>query len=114
MIDVLQEDDRIRSEVAAASQDFKVQNERRLAKDRIPFPDSDFEAIQKVLTVKPLYLGVIDAADNWVVEVQKDAGRAPNDNEWGRLVDGPLDGMIGMSFALQWRYNFGRLFGSEF
>ena len=26
------------------------------------------------------------------------------------LVNGPLDGEIGMSFALQWRYNFGRIF----
>ena len=26
------------------------------------------------------------------------------------LKSGPLDGKIGMSFALQWRYNFGSLF----
>jgi len=25
---------------------------------------------------------------------------------------GPLDGKIGMSLALQWRYNFGPLFGA--
>lgn len=24
-----------------------------------------------------------------------------------------LDGRIGMSFALQWRYNFGRVFGAD-
>jgi hypothetical protein len=58
-----------------------------------------------------LHLGVIDACDNWVVEVHKDFGRMPNDNEWQRLANGPLDGTIGMSFALQWRYNFGPLFG---
>lgn len=50
-------------------------------------------------------------ADHWVVEVQKDLTRAPNDNEWQRLLSSPLDGAIGMSFALQWRYNFGKLFG---
>jgi hypothetical protein len=61
--------------------------------------------------VQPLELGVIDAADNWVAAVQKDLGRFPNDNEWNRLITSPLDGAIGMSFALQWRYNFGRLFG---
>jgi len=51
--------------------------------------------------------------DNWVVENYKDAARAPNDDEWKRFLASPLDGMIGMSLALQWRYNFGPLFGVE-
>jgi hypothetical protein len=53
---------------------------------------------------------VVDAVDNWVVEVYKDVARLPNENEWERLLTSPLDGQIGMSFALQWRYNFGRIF----
>ena len=73
---------------------------------------SDLHALHAVLDVRPLHLGVLDAADNWVVQVQKDLGRVPNENEWQRLLASPLDGLIGMSFALQWRYNFGRLFGS--
>lgn len=47
------------------------------------------------------------------MEVRKDTARAPNDNEWGRLLASPLDGLIGMSLALQWRYNFGPLFGAS-
>jgi DNA (cytosine-5)-methyltransferase 1 len=39
-------------------------------------------------------------------------GRLPNDNEWQRFLTSPLDGLIGMSFALQWRYDFGKLFGA--
>lgn len=56
---------------------------------------------------------MIDAADNWVVEFQKDVGRLANENEWNRFLSSPLDGAIGMSFALQWRYNFGKLFGQS-
>jgi len=48
--------------------------------------------------------------NNWVVSTLKDASRAPSETEWNMLVNGPLDGEIGMSFALQWRYNFGRIF----
>lgn len=36
-----------------------------------------------------------------------------NDDEWNRFLASPLDGKIGMSLALQWRYNFGSLFGIE-
>jgi hypothetical protein len=58
-------------------------------------------------------VGVIDATENWVVDARKDTARAPNENEWQRLLASPLDGQIGMSLALQWRYNFGPLFGVE-
>jgi hypothetical protein len=51
------------------------------------------------------------AADNWVIETQKDLARFPNSNEWARILTSPLDGQIGMSPALQWRYNFSRVFG---
>ena len=88
-------------------------NKMRLKKDKLPIPDADLDALKSILTVSPLHLGIVDAADNWVVEVRKDTARAPNDNEWQRLLTGPLDGLIGMSLALQWRYNFGPLFGAE-
>ena len=38
----------------------------------------------------------------------------PNDNEWVRFLKSPLDGKIGMSFALQWRYSFGSFFRSKY
>jgi hypothetical protein len=97
--------------IELASQDFSKQNRNRERASRPLIPSEDLEALKAVLKVTPRYVGVCDQIDNWVAESQKEAGRAPNDNEWSRLKSGPLDGKIGMSFALQWRYNFSNLFG---
>jgi len=113
LVETLQDEGQIRAGVQEAIEDFDSKNDEAERCDRPLIPESEKEVLQRTLKVKPLHLGVIDAADNWVVESQKDAGRPPNDNEWNRLTSGPLDGLIGMSFALQWRYNFGRLFNSR-
>lgn len=99
--------------IEEARLDFSKQNRSRLKKDATPFPDSELYAIERIGSTSPVELGIIDAAENWVVEAQKDLGRPPNDNEWSRFVQSPLDGQIGMSYALQWRYNFGRLFNDS-
>lgn len=91
---------------------FHELNQRRASKDREPLPDSELEELLGILKIAPLRLGVIDAADNWVLAAHKDFARFPNDNEWMRFVESPLDGKIGMSFALQWRYNFSHIFNS--
>ena len=112
MIDNIQNEELIRSVISAAGVDFTTKNDEKAKKDKPLLPDADLDVLKGILSIQPLHLGVIDAADSWVLEVQKDLGRPPNDNEWGRLASGPLDGAIGMSFALQWRYNFGKLFGA--
>src|SRR5262249_20942092 len=112
LVDNLRDDAQVRATIARAEADFIKTNNTRLKKDKVPLPDADLEALKSILAVMPLHLGIIDAADNWVVEVRKDTARAPNDNEWQRLMTGQLDGLIGMSLALQWRYNFGPLFGA--
>ena len=109
----LHDDESILSGIESSVRDFERRNKAAEKKDKPTISESELEEIRRISTVSPLKLGVIDAADNWVMETLKDAGRAPNDNEWQRLKTGPLDGMIGMSFALQWRYNFGRLFGAD-
>lgn len=111
LVQNLRDDDMIRELVAAAELDFTTQNGKRVERPEDIIPDLELNMLQRILDVTPIQLGVIDAADNWVTEVQKDLGRFPNENEWERLKAGPLNGKIGMSFALQWRYNFGRLFG---
>lgn len=111
LIDRLQDERQIQTELHVAEADFQSKNRKRFGKDKLLIPDVEVEALRRIATIQPAYLGVIDAADNWVVEVQKDLGRFANDNEWQRLLSSPLDGQIGMSFALQWRYNFGKLFG---
>ena len=99
--------------LALIEKDFKKQNKARLKKDSELISEADLIALQKIFSATPRSLGVINQLDNWVTEFLKDASRAPNDNEWQRLLSSPLEGKIGMSFALQWRYNFGKLFGAE-
>ena len=110
LIAVLQDEKEMRRRVTEAVTDFGQKNHQAAQCDKPLIPDSDKDAIFNINNVAPLHVGVIDAADNWVIDVLKDAGRGPSENEWNRFVSGPLDGKIGMSFALQWRYNFGRLF----
>ena len=111
MIDNLDDESKIEAVIKKAAKDFPTANKKRMKDDKIPIPESELAAILGVLSCKPLQIGVIDAADNWVVDVCKDAARAPSGSEWSSFVNGPLDGKIGMSLALQWRYNFGRVFG---
>ncbi len=111
MIDVMQSHAEVKSVIEYARRDFDCKNAKALKKDTQLIPDSDIDAIERIQTISPIHIGVIEAADNWIVETLRDAARSPSENEWNRLKAGPLDGAIGMSFALQWRYNFGRLFG---
>ncbi len=113
LVEHLRDDTKIREIIGKAEADFGKTNKVRLKKDKMLIPDADLEALRGILAVTPLHVGIVDAVDNWVVEVCKDTARAPNENEWQRLLTGPLDGLIGMSLALQWRYNFGPLFGAE-
>lgn len=113
MVDALRSESDIFALIEKSRRDFKAKNKKNAKKDRRLIPDSELEAIERIATISPCHIGVIEAADNWVVEVLKDAARSPSPDEWNRLQSGPLDGQIGMSFALQWRYNFGRLFGVE-
>lgn len=77
---------------------------------REAIPEHELESLLSIAETQPQLMGIVDAADNWVLENYQDAARLPNDNEWRRLLTSPLNGQIGMSFALQWRYNFGRVF----
>ena len=113
MLPHLHDNDAIVRLISDAENDFQRQNTVRSRRMDELLPEDDLIAIQQIEDIAPLMLGVIDAADSWVNETQQEAGRYPNENEWNRLLSGPLDGKIGMSFALQWRYNFRRAFGIE-
>ncbi len=110
LIEKMNDPKAVREVIEAAETDFVRQNTQREREFRELIPDAALETLRGIREGSPLIVAVTDAADNWVAENLKDAGRLPNDNEWNRLKSGPLDGRIGMSFALQWRYNFGRLF----
>lgn len=97
--------------VEEARRDFAKQNKKRGKKDQERIAEEELNALLKICEVTPRHIGILDQMDNWVTDVLKDAARAPNQNEWDRLKNAPLDGKIGMSLALQWRYNFQRAFG---
>ena len=96
--------------LVAAAEDFAKKNAQRAQTDREAIPIRELESLLSIAETQPQLMGIVDAADNWVLENYRDAARLPNDNEWRRLLTSPLNGQIGMSFALQWRYNFGRIF----
>lgn len=91
-----------------AQKDFENKNKKNQGKTLIS--DQRLERLLSIKTISPEIVGIINAADNWVIETQKDNGRFPNDNEWNRFISSKLNGKIGMSFALQWRYNFSSIF----
>lgn len=80
------------------------------ASRKSPLPPEDKQILEDLHSRKPLDRAIIEAADDWVVGKWREAGRVPNGNEWSRLLRSPLDGKLGVSFALQWRYNFGVFF----
>ncbi|MDA0738203.1 MAG: hypothetical protein O2999_04300 [Nitrospirae bacterium] len=89
---------------------FEKTNAKREKEGKELISQSSLDRLQAILGLSPRWMGIVNAADTWVIETQKDAGRYPNDSEWERFLRSPLDGLIGMSLALQWRYNFGPLF----
>lgn len=112
LVAVLDDEAEIRKLLKGSKKDFDAAN-RSLSKNGKPgLPDSELESILAINAITPIKSGVIDAATNWVEDVQKELSRGPNDNEWERFLTGPLDGQIGVSLALQWRYNFGQIFKS--
>ena len=114
LLDESQENsDRLNAFIKAAEADFQKQNVARTKKTKPLIPDEDLEVIRSLSKASPLELAIIDAADNWVVATLLEAGRFPNANEWDQLKKSPLNGKIGVSPALQWRYNFGPLFKFE-
>ncbi|MBP7052450.1 MAG: hypothetical protein KBE65_15665 [Phycisphaerae bacterium] len=98
------------AEVARLTTAFRKAQAQKGNRSEEAIPDVWLERVRAILDVSPRWIAVVNAADNWVIETQKDFARYPNDNEWQRFLDSPLDGVIGMSYALQWRYDFGPLF----
>jgi len=110
LIDDLPDEDAVRARLRDVERDFESVNEKRLQRGIEPLLDHELIALTAIEQIQPLWLGNLTAADNWVTETHKDFARVSNDNEWNRLRNGPLNGIIGMSYALQWRYNFRSVF----
>lgn len=113
LIEVMDDDNKVDVVVDACLNDFDRQNKRLEKMDMVLLEDAERDAIAQILKVSPRSAAVLDAADNWLADNLKDAARSVSDFEWSRLRDSPLDGRIGMSFALQWRYTFAGIFKQQ-
>ena len=110
--EVINDDKSIDKSLDSVVKLFERTNKKNM-KDGKPLLDEDcLTRILKIKTCQPLIDGIVTAADNWVILSQKENSRYPTDKEWHQFLTSPLDGKIGMSFALQWRYNFKRLFSN--
>lgn len=110
LVDHLQDDTCSESTIAQAVKHFKTTNKKRHKSGKDAVSDECLANLTAIGQIRPSHIGIIEAADNWVADTHQDFARLPNENEWRRLITSPLDGKIGMSYALQWRYNFGTLF----
>lgn len=110
IVDAMLDEDKVKQHIAEAKRDFVCKNKQRVQDNKEAILDHELKSLQSINKTNPLTLGVIDALDSWVLENYGDVARFPNENEWQRLLASPLNGEIGLSFALQWRYNFGRVF----
>jgi len=104
------DDASINRNISRLRREFQTDNAKKLKGHKDPIPQEAIDHLLSITNISPRWMGIVNAADNWVIEIQKDSGRYPNDHEWDRFLESPLDGVIGMSLALQWRYNFGPLF----
>lgn len=107
---VLIQDSDLSSVLTVIERDFRRKNAKNIAEGKPVIPEESLQRLLETKTITPESIAIVGAAENWVILTQKDNGRYPNDNEWHRLQTSALNGKIGMSFALQWRYNFGCLF----
>lgn len=106
------DDDSIDKQLKNIEGKFIKANTKKEKKGKTLLSDDCLSHLIAIRQASPRWLAVVNAADNWTIETQKDFGRYPNDSEWERFLRSDLDGLIGMSFALQWRYNFGPIFRS--
>lgn len=99
--------------ISEIEKDYYVYNKKKIKENKVPIDISTLDRLRSCIKISPVDQGVIKIAEDWVIENQSDNGRYPNENEWRRFLSSPLDGKITMSFALQWRYNFGGVFKIE-
>ena len=113
IVEHMDDSDAVLEDLERTRADFEQKNAERARRDKVPIPDDELEKLLAISEIEPIEAGVVQAVHEWVLDNAAEFARLPNENEWQRFVEGPLDGRIGMSFALQWRYNFGWLFGAR-
>jgi hypothetical protein len=111
LLDVMYEgDDAINDLLSKLEAHFIKKEDADNKKGDEPLSRHELDIILSIKDSVPKHAAIVNACSDWVIDSHKDFARLPNDNEWQRFLKSPLDGRIGMSFALQWRFNFGNLF----
>ena len=108
--DVLINNQKIEISLKKVKAKFRAVNKRKARNNQVKLDEAILVRFDKIMALSPINHGIIRVADDWVIENLSDNARYPNDNEWRRFCSSPLNGKITMSFALQWRYNFGSIF----
>jgi hypothetical protein len=113
LVDALyKEDSTIKQLINKIEIDFQKKTREAIKQGVEPNNPGELDKVLVIRDSNQKTSAIINACNDWVIDNHKDFARLPNDNEWQRFLRSPLNGKIGMSFALQWRYNFRSLFKS--
>lgn len=104
--DVLGDDDAIRSRLISARDSFLKESKKSKAGINPIYLDR----IEAALNQHPSLQALITLADEWVDDAWGNIAQMPDSKEWDNFIRSELNGRLGVSFALQWRYNFGGYF----
>ena len=95
------------SEISRIKHDYEQKNAHYARSDKPLIPHEMLIRLENAIK-KPD--GIILEAENWVSRNLNENWHSPSAAVWQRILTRPLEGKIGMSFALQWRYNFSSIF----
>ena len=104
---VVIEEGELDSAFARIREDFRRRNQQNERKERDLIPLEQLERLRLETSSRE---NVVLQAEGWVLRTLNENWHSPSQSVWKRICTQPLEGKIGMSFALQWRYNFGALF----
>lgn len=93
-----------------AIKNFNSKNKNYIKKGEEPIPKHELDEILRIADGGDPTRSIVDCCDNWIIDNYESFAQLPSPNEWTRLLSSPLNGKITTSFALQWRYNFKRVF----
>lgn len=103
-------DKEIKESVEKSIAKYHGDNKSKFSRHLEPVSCEYLEILEKILKTNTPRDLLVKETNAWVINNLGESAQIPNDNEWVRFQNSPLNGKIGMSFALQWRYNFSKIF----
>ena len=93
--------------VCAEIKSICADGQKKMSKGAQNISEEDVRLLNDLVEKKPIKEALINLSDTWVNENSPELAVIPNSYYWNKFLNSPLDGKLGVSFALQWRYNFG-------